>query len=241
MSEQGRVTSWSNWRINPKRLDFRRGMDVDMVFIVGGSPAMKPLLDVCGWMPDMFTALEKRTFELCRKVEHGRAKLVWFGDLYRDANAYRASEFFDWSEAAERLAEFTERENPSELLAEGPKSALETISRVMRETEFCGETHLKRRHFIFLITDCPAYRLDDPRRAETPEYPADMPNTLAGVEDIWEQMDPCAKRLIISSSDTGVCRALGLWTNAFSYPTCLTDGALDRGIVENAFCLLGGI
>ena len=215
---------------------------VDIVFIIDGTGSMQNALDnvrdrALKLREQLITGLGDKN----RQVERMRVKVVIFRDIYVDTNAYESSDFFvlEKPEDAQRFRDFM-----AGIKAEGggdsPESSLEALYRAIKETEFTKLTPgQKGRHILVLMTDDSAHRLDDPQRVDDPEYPKGMPDSLAGVENAYEGMDPHLKRLIISAPNVWPWTAAGGWANADLVTTDQNKGIPDA-VMEKVIDFLSG-
>ena len=157
---------------------------VDVTMVVDATGGMSPFVD----------CLKKGAIDFCDKFhramdEHGRlvdqlrVRVVAYRDYaFTDCPAMECSEFFSLPEQNEAFHAYV-----SGISARGggdePESALEALALAMR-SDWTTEGR-KRRHVIMLFTDASAAELNDPRRISHPDYPADMPKSMAELAEMW--------------------------------------------------------
>ena len=195
------------------------GTLVDIVFVIDGGASMRELLE----------GLEGHVLSMCRDVVDGlkekkriieklRVKLLIFRDIYADENAFEESEFFTLPEETEELRAFAEQIRAAGGEG-GARSALEALHRAIHVKWQEVPDGRKARQVIIVMTDAPAYRLDDPRREGEECYPQGVPRTLSGLMYEWEEYtDPRCHRLLIIAPNCWPWAELGFWPEACLVP-----------------------
>lgn len=203
---------------------------VDFVFCIDGSGSMVPMVDevkrIASSMPHRFVEAMEETG---REIEELRAKVIVFRDFETDSEALMSSSFFTLPEETEAFQKFT-----AEIKAYGggdePENALEALAAAMN-TEWTDKGR-NRRHIIVLFTDASAKKPEDSYR-EHPQYPREMPDSLAGLWDWWENGTPNgrlnsrAKRLVLFAPECSPWFDIANWPQVLFNP--VTSG---RGCIE---------
>lgn len=204
-------------------------MPIDIVIVQGGFLCTREVR-AFRWLPELFANLRAELQDMGKDLRI-RVKIVVFGDVYTEANAYRESGFFREEEAVEGIAEFAEREKIEELFKIGPKSSLEALYRTLEETHFADIKENWGLRVVVLMTDQPAYRRVAPLCGD-PEYPKDTPDYLAGIKTLWDGMEPFTKRLIILAPDVWPWNTMQDWER-----TSFLPAAPDASIPTDAMMI----
>ena len=135
-----------------------------------------------------------------KEVTQLRMKVIVFRDFLYDEQALVESPFFVMGEDDELFANFVANiEAKGGGWASAPKNALEALARAIKSDWV--RTGTVRRHVVLMFTDTGALQLGE--RANSPNYPTDMPKDFAELERWWEEqyMERRAKRLIVFAPD----------------------------------------
>ena len=135
-----------------------------------------------------------------KKVTQLRVKVIVFRDFLYDEDALVESPFFVMGKDDGLLANFVANiEAKGGGWAGAPKNALEALARAIKSDWV--RTGAVRRHIVLMFTDTGALQLGE--RANSPNYPTDMPKDFAELERWWEEqyMERRAKRLIVFAPD----------------------------------------
>ena len=158
--------------------------NVDISMCIDGTGSMSPIIeqvkqDAMAFCDKFHAAMDGDG----KNVDQLRIRVITFRDFaYTDAPALECSEFFSLPEQNEAFRSYV-----SGIVAKGggdePESALEAMATAMRSdwTTDGG----KRRHVVLMFTDASAVKLDDPSRTSHPDYPENMPKSMAELSEMW--------------------------------------------------------
>ncbi len=155
---------------------------VDIVMCIDATGSMAPIIEevknnAMSFYQKFIDAMEEND----KEVSELRIKVIVFRDYMCDSEPMVESEFFvlpDQNKAFKNFVEGIEAWGGGD----GPENALEAISLAIKSKWTTSAA--KRRHVILVFTDAPALPLGE--RADCPNYPKDMPKSLAELGAWWE-------------------------------------------------------
>lgn len=171
---------------------------------------------------DAMTAGQKNVSQL-------RVKIIAFGDYKSDSEPMVESQFYLLDDQKGEYSNFV-----NGIVADGggdiPENAYEAITLAFKSD--WARTGAVRRHVTMVFTDAPALPFSA-RKGET-NYPADMPEDLSELQEIWEgqEMDEKAKRLILFTPDDASWQDVREWDSTFHYPSAAGKDTIDRNMDE---------
>ena len=158
---------------------------VDIVMCIDATGSMAPILNevknnAMSFYQKFEQAMEENDKDICQL----RIKVIAFRDYICDTDPMVESEFFVLPAQSSAFKNFV-----SGIEASGggdtPENALEAIALALKsDWTTLGN---KRRHVILVFSDAPALALGE--RADCPNYPRDLPNSLAQLGAWWEGTD----------------------------------------------------
>ena len=157
---------------------------VDVVMLIDATGSMSPIIEkVKSDAINFCDKFHRSMDENGKNVEQLRIRVIAYRDYaYSDCPAMECSEFFTLPEQNEAFRAYV-----SGIVAKGggdePESALEAMALAMRSDWTTAGT--KRRHVILVFTDASAVPLNDSRRTGHPDYPANMPKSMAELSEMW--------------------------------------------------------
>ena len=143
---------------------------------------------------DMIKKMEEKN----KPMAQLRVKVIVFRDFLADGpNAMLSTDFYVLPQQAKEFENLI-----NSIRADGggdePEDGLEALAYAMKSN---WTTHgAKKRQVIVVWTDAGTHVLGYGK--SSPYYPKDMPSNLAELEDMWDEMNDYAKRLIIYAPDT---------------------------------------
>lgn len=160
---------------------------VDIVMCIDITGSMQDCIDTVKsraikFWPDLKLALQ----EASKNVSDVRVKVIGFRDFEADGtNALEVSRYFNLSDQGSSDPE-EYKAFVSGLVADGggdePENALEALTLAIQSDWV--QTGDKRRHVIVMFTDASAHQFETANKSN-PNYPADMPESLEELTDIW--------------------------------------------------------
>lgn len=155
---------------------------VDIVMCIDATGSMLPILDEV--KRNALSLYEKFVDGMemqCKSVELLRVKVIAFRDYICDAEPMVESEFFDLPSQSRELERFV---SSIEACGGGdtPECGFEAIATAMRSDWVTSGK--KRRHVVVVFTDAPALPLGE--RADSPNYPRDIPKSMPDLSAWWE-------------------------------------------------------
>lgn len=179
---------------------------VDIVFCIDSTVSMedtrrreKRLINVVKEHAlQLYSDITARMDEHKKKLAQLRIRVVAFGDFLADgANALRASDFYLLPQQETEFKECIDG-----IVADGggdpPEDGLEALALAMKSD--WTDKGTKKRQVIVLWTDAGTHEIGYGKESEY--YPSGMPESMAELEDWWDEMDPYAKRLVLFAPDT---------------------------------------
>ncbi len=172
----------------------------DVVFCIDATYSMHDVIEEVKRMASGFSAKVSEALEESgREVEVLRVKVIVFRDFSVDTDAMLISPFYTLPDENAQFQAFVDDIQP---LGGGdePENALEALAEAMN-SEWTHEGK-KRRHIIVMFTDASAIPLEDSAK-DHPQYPANVPANLKGLQDWWEggtpngDLEEKSKRLIL--------------------------------------------
>lgn len=174
---------------------------VDMVFCIDATASMedtsgkeKKLINMVKENAlNFYRDITKRLQEKKKQLAQLRVRVIVFRDFIADgADALMASDFFL---LPQQESDF--KNCIHSICAEGggdlPEDGLEALAAAIKSD---WTSHgMKKRQVIVVWTDAPTHDLGHGKGSA--HYPAGMPESMAELEDWWDEMDPYAKRLIL--------------------------------------------
>lgn len=158
---------------------------VDIVMCIDATGSMAPIIDevknnAMSFYQRFIDAME----ESDKEVSELRIKVIVFRDYICDSEPMVESEFFVLPDQSMAFKDFVTR---IEACGGGdaPENALEAIALALKSN--WTTSGAKRRHAILVFSDAPALALGE--RADCPNYPTDMPKTIAQLGSWWEGTD----------------------------------------------------
>lgn len=158
---------------------------VDIVMCIDGTASMRPIIEeVKSNALTFYRKFIDGMEEANKTVDGVRIKVIVFRDYGCDEKPMEESEFFN---IPDQETEFNAFVQGIEAVGGGdlPENALEAISLAMK-SDWVSKGG-KRRHVILVFTDAEALPLG--ARADSPNYPAGMPEDLAKLGAWWEGTD----------------------------------------------------
>lgn len=158
--------------------------DVDITMIMDATGSMSPIINQVKDNALSFCDKFHRAMDGGDKnVDKLRIRVIAYRDFgYTNCPALECSEFFTLPEQNEAFRSWV-----NGITAKGggdePESALEALATAMRSDWTTGGT--KRRHVILVFTDASAVQLNDPSRTCHPNYPENMPKSMAELSEMW--------------------------------------------------------
>lgn len=215
-----------------------RSMKIDLCLCIDGTGGMTCFCEALRngaprLRESIAAAMAKRQYAL----ESLRVRVIAFRDYACDGDgAMVESEFFDLGDPLQQKA-FETFVNGIEAAGGGdcPENALEAIVQAIR-SDWRSDGDRSCRQVIMLVTDAPALPLRDPRRAEAPLYPQDMPEDLPELYDLFANGDaeraPAyspkrARMLVVAPEEGEAWRTLKLWKHIWFVPVVRSNGCLD--------------
>ena len=156
---------------------------VDVVLCIDGTGSMKKFIEkVKTSALSIHSMLEEEMILLGKNPAQTRVKVIVFGDYAKDAEPMRESEFFILPQQNDELHEYV---NGITVMGGGdiPENAIEAIATAMK-SDWVEEGGRFRRHVVVVFTDAPALALGE--RSGCPNYPDDLPKTMADLSSWWE-------------------------------------------------------
>lgn len=179
---------------------------VDMVLCIDATGSME---DLTGGQQKIINMVKKNALnfydDMIKKMEEKnkpmaqlRVRVIIFRDFIADGpNAMQGTDFYVLPQQAKEFENLI-----NSIRADGggdiPEDGLEALAYAMKSD---WTTHgAKKRQVIVVWTDAGTHVLGHGKSSAY--YPKDMPSNLAELEDMWDEMDDYAKRLIIYAPDT---------------------------------------
>lgn len=159
---------------------------VDIVLCIDGTGSMRPFINkVKESALSIYSKLEEEMILLNKNPARTRVKVIVFGDYAKDAEPMRESKFFELPQENEDLQAYV---NGITVMGGGdiPENAIEAIATAMK-SDWTTEGGRFRRHVVVMFTDAPALPLGV--RSECPNYPTDLPKTMADLSAWWHGSD----------------------------------------------------
>lgn len=186
---------------------------VDMVLCIDATGSMESLTGgqkkIINMVKDnalhFYEDLARKMNEKKKPMAQLRVRLVVFRDFLADGpHALQATDFFilpDQSESFEACVNSIHADGGGDI----PEDGLEALAYAMQSK---WTTHgVKKRQVIVVWTDAGTHELGYGKNS--PHYPAGMPANLAELDDMWDEMDDYAKRLLIYAPDTNYWNYIG--------------------------------
>lgn len=155
---------------------------VDVVMCIDATGSMQPIIEeVKENALSLYTQFVDGMERQNKTVGELRVKIVAFRDYICDAVPMAESPFFELPAQSRELQEYV---SGIEALGGGdtPECAFEAIATAMNSE--WTRNGKKRRHVVVVFTDAPALPMGE--RAGCPNYPMDLPATLADLNAWWE-------------------------------------------------------
>ena len=158
---------------------------VDIVMCIDATGSMAPIIDevknnAMTFYQKFVDAMEDND----KEVSELRIKVIVFRDYICDSEPMVESEFFTLPAQNTAFRNFV-----SNIEAcgggDGPENALEAIALALKSK--WTTSGAKRRHAVLMFTDAPALPLGE--RADCPNYPTNLPRTIAQLGAWWEGTD----------------------------------------------------
>jgi hypothetical protein len=159
---------------------------VDIVLCIDGTGSMRPFIEnVKASALSIYSKLEEEMILLGKNPARTRVKVIVFGDYAKDADPMRESEFFELPQQNDDLHAYV---NGITVMGGGdiPENAIEAIATAMK-SDWVVEGGKNRRHVVVVFTDAPALELG--ARSDCPNYPTDLPKTMAELSAWWHGTD----------------------------------------------------
>lgn len=158
---------------------------VDIVMCIDATGSMAPIInEVKNNALSFYQKFVDAMDDNDKTVDQLRIKVIVFRDYICDTEPMVESEFFTLPSQSEAFKRYV-----SNIEAAGggdtPENALEAIALALKSKWTTGGS--KRRHAILVFSDAPALPLGE--RADCPNYPRNLPKSLAGLGSWWEGMD----------------------------------------------------
>ena len=158
---------------------------VDIVMCIDATGSMAPIITE---VKDKAISFHQRFIDAMEEndkdVSELRIKVIVFRDYICDSEPMLESQFFTLPAQNAALRSFV-----SNIEAcgggDGPENALEAIALALKSKWTTSGS--KRRHVILVFSDAPALALGE--RADCPNYPRDLPKTIAQLGAWWEGTD----------------------------------------------------
>ena len=186
----------------------------DVVFCIDATGSMTDAIDEVKAMASGFSARVKAALlDSGRAIETLRVKVITFRDFGVDTDALVSSPFYTLSDEDDAFQAYVNGIVPQGG-GDEPENALEALAEAMN-SEWTDEGK-KRRHIIVLFTDASAIRLEDSDKSH-PQYPANVPANLMGLQDWWEGGTPngclqeSAERLILFAPEAEPWSTIRTW------------------------------
>ncbi|MBO5313260.1 MAG: VWA domain-containing protein [Clostridia bacterium] len=211
------------------KVNLQGGLDyhVDIVMCIDVTGSMSPIIDevkekALSLYPQFVAAMD----EAGKSVQKLRVKVIAFRDFGVDAEPMVESRFFEL-DIDEESAGFSEFVNGLEAIGGGdePENALEALALAMK-SDWTREGAV-RRHVIIMYTDASAVPLGEMIGKDG--YPADMPASLAELQDLWEGqgMEPRAKRILLFAPEADPWINMIDWNQTFHTPSKAGTGCSE--------------
>lgn len=212
--------------------------DVDIVMCIDGTGSMGDLIGKVKEDAMNFYSRLEEAMLVAGKVPAGtRIKVVVFGDYKDDAEPMKESAFFNLPEENDAYCAFVQGIVPNGG-GDIPENAFEAIATAMKSDWTPAETGKKRRQVIVVFTDAPALPLGE--RAGSPNYPTDIPTTMADFSAWWEGVsqeyggsyNAVAGRLIAFAPNDESWTQLESWSRFIpSYTACRGCSDIDMQMI----------
>lgn len=210
---------------------------VDMVFCIDATGSMEDFTgnqqriinmvkqNALNFYGDLSQMMERKNKHMAQL----RVRVIVFRDFIADGpHAMLATDFYQLPEQAKEFEDCIRG-----IHAEGggdiPEDGLEALTFAMQSkwTEFGA----KKRQVIVVWTDAGTHELGYGK--SSPYYPKGvtrpMPTGLSELEDMWEEMDSYAKRLIIYAPDTNYWNYISEnWDNVYHVPSVAGEGMAEH-------------
>ena len=158
---------------------------VDIVMCIDATGSMSPIIDeVKNNAMSFYQRFIDSMEENDKEVSELRIKVIVFRDYICDSEPMVESEFFVLPEQNIAFKNFVAGIEACGG-GDGPENALEAIALALKSK--WTTSGAKRRHAILVFTDAPALALGE--RADCPNYPPDLPKTIAQLGSWWEGTD----------------------------------------------------
>lgn len=222
------------------------GYYIDIVMCIDATGDMRPIIEdlkknARSLGQIFYSAIED---EYMKEVAQLRVKVITFRDYGCDDEPMTESQFFTLPDQNEAFSAFVSRLE-AKCGGDEPENALEAIALALKSD--WTTDGIKRRHIIAVLSDAPAHPLG--KRADSPNYPENIPNNIAELLNWWEGTDqsfegtyqPKAGRLIAFVPNEKPWTDLEEW--ARYYPTYVSAGTglFDVDIQCIIDVIVGGI
>lgn len=179
---------------------------------------------------NLYNDLAKKMNEKRKPMAQLRVRLVIFRDFLADGpHALQATEFFvlpDQIESFEACVNSIHADGGGDI----PEDGLEALAYAMQSK---WTTHgVKKRQVIVVWTDAGTHELGYGKSSSY--YPkTGMPANLAELDDMWDEMDSYAKRLVIFAPDTNYWNYIGEnWEQAIHVVSNAGEGLREQDYNE---------
>ena len=157
--------------------------DVDIVMCIDGTGSMGHIIEeVKNNAMTLHEQFEQAMILAGKEPSGARVKVIVFGDYKDDPDPMRESEFFTLPDQNDEFRAFVQgiRANGG---GDIPENAFEAIATAMKSDWVPAQSGKKRRQAIVVFSDAPALPLGE--RAGCPNYPDDIPHTMADLSAWW--------------------------------------------------------
>lgn len=206
---------------------------VDMVFCIDATRSMEASAGNKQRIINMvkqhaihfYEDLTTKMREKNKKMAQLRVRIIAFRDYMADGeSAMQATDFYLLPEQSNEFEEIV-----NDIIADGggdlPEDGLEALAYAMKSK--WTDKGDKKRQVIVVWTDAGTHELGFGKESEF--YPNDLPKNLAELEDIWDEMDPYAKRLILYSPYSNYWNYVSdNWDNVYHFHSVAGDGLSEH-------------
>jgi len=217
--------------------------NVDIVMCIDATGSMAPIInEVKNNALSFYEKFVEGMEDADKAVDQLRIKVIVFRDYICDTEPMVESDFFILPEQSTAFKKFVTDIEASGG-GDGPENALEAIALALKSNWTTGGS--KRRHAILVFSDAPALPLGE--RKDCPNYPKNLPNSLAQLGAWWEGTDqtlcstyqPKAGRLVAFVPNAEPWTVLQAWNRYWPAFSPAGTGLADVDI-QSAIDLLVG-
>lgn len=215
---------------------------VDIVFVIDVTGSMRPVLDeVKAGALAFHDRLTEAMAEKDKQISNLRIRVIAYRDFLHDKpeDVILSTPFLDLPAQRADFDSFVRGLKPFGG-GDEPESGLEALALGIHSDWEKGLD--RRRHIVVMFTDASAHPLEKAAHVTSPQYGAEIPQTLDELTDIWESpqgevMEFAAKRLLIYAPECYPWDVISSsWSNTLHYLSNAGQGLNDyefKQIIDN--------